>query len=41
MATYKKNKKKMEEAILKLQQTKDIKQDESILRNTEQPRDKR
>jgi hypothetical protein len=38
MATYKKNKKKMEEAILKLQQ---IKQDESTTRIISKPRDKR
>jgi len=38
MATYKKNKKKMEEAILKLQQTK---QDESTTRIISKPRDKR
>jgi hypothetical protein len=39
MATYKKNKKKMEQAILKLEQTKE--KDENILRTTKQSRHKR
>lgn len=36
---YKKNKKKLEEAIIKLQQIKE--KDESILRNSKQSGDKR
>ena len=36
---YKKNKQKLEQAIIKLQETKE--KNENILRNTKQPRTKR